>query len=218
MAMPEIEPPDLPEYMTWEELELLPDEIANQIELWDGKVVWVRRGPSEHQTITRRLTNEIERCARATMATDSDQCWRVTFETNVFFGGNKSNFVTPDFMVYRCLERPYLDVRASDVLLAGEVHSPSNTQTDIEAKKARYASERIPYYWEVSLARPDAAVAMVRAFALTTDDHGHLPEGIKPLRPTNYLVIGEWTPPIQLDGIIIDHPFPIRIPWSELEI
>lgn len=51
--------PELPEYMTWEELEVLPDEVAAQIELWDGRVVWLRRGPGEHQTAMRRLTNEI---------------------------------------------------------------------------------------------------------------------------------------------------------------
>ncbi|MGI5219889.1 hypothetical protein [Nocardia sp. CA-290969] len=37
--------PDLPESMTWEELDQLPEEIAAQIELWEGRVVWVRRRP-----------------------------------------------------------------------------------------------------------------------------------------------------------------------------
>ncbi|WP_425436775.1 hypothetical protein [Nocardia donostiensis] len=31
----------IPEYMTWEELEQLPAEIAEQIELRDGRVVWL---------------------------------------------------------------------------------------------------------------------------------------------------------------------------------
>ncbi|WP_280405513.1 hypothetical protein [Nocardia brasiliensis] len=64
MSRPSIERPDLPEYMTWDELQRLPEDIADQIELWDGRVVWVRRGPGEHQTFTRRLTNSIERCSR----------------------------------------------------------------------------------------------------------------------------------------------------------
>jgi len=33
MSLPQIGRPDLPEYMTWEELEQLPEEIAAQIEL-----------------------------------------------------------------------------------------------------------------------------------------------------------------------------------------
>lgn len=87
-----VERPDLPEFMTWEELEDMPDEIASQIELWDGRVVWLRRGPGEHQTAMRRLTNEIERCARSDMSSHSERCWRVNLETNVFFGHTgKSN-------------------------------------------------------------------------------------------------------------------------------
>ncbi|MEU4315429.1 hypothetical protein [Nocardia sp. NPDC024068] len=83
MSLPNSDRPDLPESMSWEELEQLPEEVAGQIELWDGRVVWVRRGPSEHQTFSRRLTNAFERNARKTMADQPDSCWRVEAETNV---------------------------------------------------------------------------------------------------------------------------------------
>ncbi|MFF0498347.1 hypothetical protein ACFYU5_18200 [Nocardia aobensis] len=42
LPVPETKRPGLPEYMTWEELPELPDEIAAHIELWDGRVVWLR--------------------------------------------------------------------------------------------------------------------------------------------------------------------------------
>ncbi|WP_433756247.1 Uma2 family endonuclease [Nocardia sp. CA-135398] len=216
MSTPHLERPDLPEYMTWEELERLPEEIADQIELWNGRVVWLRRGPGEHQVFMRRLTNAFERCAREDMSARTAHCWRANLETNVFFGTTgKSDFVTPDFLVHRCLESPYQDVRASDVLLVGEVLSPSNTQYDMEAKKGRYASAGIPWYWEVTLAREASAIAVVRAYALETA-HGSLPEGVHPLRPANYLLIDEWTHD-NPNGIDFDFPFPITIPWTELE-
>jgi Uma2 family endonuclease len=216
MSLPHIERPDLPEYLTWEELERLPEEIASQIELWNGRVVWVRRGAAEHQTFTRRLTNEIERCARKAMAEQPHRCWRVEFETNVFFGrAGKSDFVTPDFLVFRCPDSPYQDVRAAEVLLVGEVLSPSNTQVDIEAKKGRYAGAGIPWYWEVNLDREASAIVTVRAYALEIE-HGHLVEGVRPLRPANYLLAGEWSHE-NPDGIAFDFPFPVRIPWSDLE-
>ena len=216
MSLPRVEQPDLPEYMTWEELERLPEEIARQIELWNGRVVWVRRGPAEHQTFTRRLTNAIERCARKAMSAHPERCWRVNLETNVFLGrSGKSDFLTPDFLVHRCLETPYQDVRGGDVLLAGEVLSPPNTQTDIEAKKGRYAGAGIPWYWEVALAREESAIATVRAYALGTG-HAHLPDGVHPLRAANYLLVGEWTH-ANPNGVEIDFPFPISIPWAELE-
>ncbi|WP_330257098.1 Uma2 family endonuclease [Nocardia sp. NBC_00565] len=216
MSLPRIEKPDLPECMTWEELERLPAEIAEQIELWNGRVVWVRRGPSEHQRFTRRLTNSIEHDARNAMSEHPQSCWRVDLETNVFLGkSGKSDFLTPDFLVYRCLESAYQDVRAADVLLVGEVLSPSNTQTDIEAKKGRYASAGIPWYWEVTLARESSSIATVRAYGLDTG-HAQLPDGVHPLRAANYILVGEWTHD-NPNGVEIDYPFPIGIPWSELE-
>ncbi|MFI2231431.1 Uma2 family endonuclease [Nocardia testacea] len=216
MSLPHTERPELPEYMTWEELEQLPEEIAEQIELWDGRVVWLRRGPMEHQAFSRRLTNALESCARKTMAADPQHCWRVESETNVFLGSHgKSDFLTPDFLVCRCPKTPFEDIRANTTLLVGEVLSPSNTQTDMEAKKGRYASAGIPWYWEVTLAREVSAIATVRAYGLETGP-GRLPGGVRPLRSANYLLAGEWSPG-DPDGIRIEFPFPITIPWTELE-
>ncbi|WP_174817001.1 hypothetical protein [Nocardia brasiliensis] len=95
-----IERPDLPEYMTWGELQCLPEEIAEQVELGDGRVGWVRRGPGEHQTFARRLTNSLGHCSRKAMADSSERCRVVNFETDVFRGSSgKSDFLTPDFLV-----------------------------------------------------------------------------------------------------------------------
>jgi len=208
--------PDLPDTMTWEELERLPEEIAEQIELWHGHVVWAHRGPSEHQIFTGRLWSALERCARKDMSTRNEHCWRASFETNVFFGKTgKSDFMTPDFLVHRCLDAPFQDVRSGDVLLVGEVLSPSNTPSEIEAKKTRYADGGIPWYWEVTIARDESAIDTVRVFALETRP-GLLPDGVQPLHRANYLLVGEWTQ-AEENGVEIGYPFPISIPWSELE-
>ncbi|WP_280272170.1 Uma2 family endonuclease [Nocardia wallacei] len=216
MPIPDVDRPDLPEYMTWDELERLPEEIAGQIELWEGRVVWVRRGPAEHQDYSVEFRNALRRCAREDMSHNLEHCWRVTTETNIFFGkAGKSDFVTPDFLVYRCLEEEYQDIRADEVFVVGEVLSPSNTERDIEAKKARYADAGIPWYWEVLLGRGPRRITTVRAYALETG-HGRLPAGVSPLHKANYVITGEWAS-AQSDGITFDFPFPIRIPWSELE-
>ncbi|WP_342213497.1 hypothetical protein [Nocardia farcinica] len=39
---------------------------------------------------------------------------------------------------------------------------------------------------------------------------------MRPLRPANYLLVGEWAPG-DAAGVRIEFPFPIDIPWSELE-
>ncbi|MFC4123325.1 Uma2 family endonuclease [Nocardia rhizosphaerae] len=214
MANPHPCTPDLPEFLTWEELEQLPEEIAEQIELWDGRVVWVRRGPAERQVFTGLLFATLRQWAAKESSERPENCYRSGQETNVFLDATgKSNFLTPDFLVHRCIGT-YQDLRAADTVLVGEVLSPSNTSTDIEAKKARYATAGIPWYWEVHLARKESAIATVRAYALETSP-GDLPAGVRPLRPANYLLVGEWTPADE-HGIEIDFPFPIRIPWTEL--
>ncbi|WP_405491927.1 Uma2 family endonuclease [Nocardia sp. NBC_00511] len=211
-----VERPDLPERMTWEELGQLPDEIAGEIELWDGRPVWLRRAPFEHQEYTNMLWAALRRCARAEMSRQPERCWRVATETNIFFGRDgKSDFVTPDFLAFRCLEHEYEDVRATDVLMVGEVLSKSNSEQDIEAKKSRYAAGGIPWYWEVTLARNPRRISSVRTYALETG-HGTLPDGVSPLHPANYLIAGEWIADVH-DGITFDYPFPIRITWEELE-
>ncbi|WP_342216684.1 Uma2 family endonuclease [Nocardia asiatica] len=172
---------------------------------------------AEHQAFTFALTSALKRSAREGMAKQPEHCWRVDFETNIFFGDTgKSDFVTPDFLAYRCLDAPYQDIHAKDVLLVGEVLSPSNTQTDMYAKQARYARAGIPMYWEVTLERERSAIEMVRAFALETTHGELLPPGVHPLRQANYLVTGEWSPK-NSDAITTDFPFPIHIPgrnWS----
>lgn len=75
--------------------------------------------------------------------------------------------------------------------------------------------EEIPWYWEVTLEREKSAIAVVRTFALERT-HGTLPAGVSPLYPANYLITGKWTPKDSA-GIDTEFPFPIHIPWSDLE-
>ncbi|MGQ4614547.1 Uma2 family endonuclease [Nocardia sp. R7R-8] len=216
MSRPGVERPDLPEYPTWEELERLPEEIAEQIELWEGRVVWMPRGPREHQRFTRRIVNEIERCARADMSVRPESCWEAEFETNVFLGAiGKSDFLTPDFLVHRCLP-PYQDVRAADTLLVGEVLAPSNTAPVLAAKAARYAKAGISWYWEVTLKADVSAIAFIRAYGLETG-YAQLPDGVRPLHTAAYRLVGEWANDGEKEErVSFTHPFPIDIPWTAL--
>jgi Uma2 family endonuclease len=214
-----LERPQLPQTMTWEELERLPEEIAENIELWEGKPVWLRRGPADHQDYTSVFWSALRRNAREEKLRSPEDCWKVTPETNVFFGTvGKDDFVTPDFLVYRCPSKRFQDVRAADVLLVGEVLSPSNTASLVTAKMARYASAGIPFYWDIALSHDETAhpIELVRAFALDTGP-ARLPHDMRPLYRANYLEVAEWTPQNDPDGISIPFPFPIQIPWEELE-
>ncbi|MET8474220.1 Uma2 family endonuclease [Streptomyces sp. NPDC006422] len=206
---------DLPETLTWEELQELPDDIAEGIELWQSRVVWNRRGPREHQRAARRLCNALEAHARSAMRETGDNgrlCWEVEVETNVFFQPDKSSFLTPDFLIYRCLPRG-ADIFTDDTVLVGEVLSGSDTHKRREWKKERYAEAGIPWYWEVEL---DSGrtwdVTAVRAYELATVDRAGL--AVEPLRPTVYVPVGEWEPAGV--GIEFPEPFALSIGWEDL--
>jgi len=143
------------EFMTWHDLQRLPDDIAAEIELWDRRVVWNRRGPLEHQRFAVRMRNALESNTRRAMRDRSSEpgespCWQVEVGANVFFATDKSSFLTPDFLVRRCLPRG-ADTTAADVLLVGEVLCGSDTPKRWEWKKDRYAEAGIPWYWEIEL-------------------------------------------------------------------
>lgn len=224
MQTPSLERPELPAFMTWAEVEELPEDIAQFLELDGGRPVWIadevfaRRGPSGHQRATRRTTTALERAwldHRAELTSDADECWEVEYETNVFFTADKSTYLTPDVLSYRCLPDPFADIFGGDVALAVEVLSPSDKPKRIDGKKKRYAAGGIRWYWEVELNRTERAIEVIRAYVLQTD--AHLPDGVTPLHPNNYIQVDEWTPG-DPNGLETVFPFPIRIPWSELQL
>jgi Uma2 family endonuclease len=205
----------LPGHLSWEELQKLPGDVAADIELWDREVIWNRRGPLEHQRFAVRMCNALEAAARRAMQSGGEgggRCWQVGIETNVFFAPDKSSFLTPDFLVRRCLPRG-ADTFARDVVVAGEVLSGSDTPKRRAWKADRYAEAGIPWYWEVELDAADTwDIAAVRAYERTPTPVADLV--VKPLRPALYVPVGEWEP--AGPGIVFPEPFGLDIPWDDL--
>lgn len=205
----------LPEHLSWEELQKLPGDVAADIELWDREVIWNWRGPLEHQRFAVRMRNALEAAARRAMQGGDGgerRCWQVEVETNVFFAPDKSSFLTPDFLVRRCLPRG-ADTFAHDVVLAGEVLSGSDTPKRRAWKADRYAEAGIPWYWEIELDAADSwDISAVRAYERTAAPVADLV--VKPLRPALYVPVGEWEP--AGPGIAFPEPFGLDITWDDL--
>ncbi|MGF6885596.1 Uma2 family endonuclease [Nocardia sp. GAS34] len=220
MPIPHLASPDLPEMMTWTAYEALPEEIAQYIELQDGRPVWIadeiiaHRSTDEHQVYSHNFVQALRTITRHITAKSLGPCWRATGESNIFFNQDRSSFVTPDFMAFRCLDDEFDWIYAQDVVLVGEVLSPANTQVKIEEKKARYAAGGIPWYWEVVIGHGPRRIEKVRAYTRAVGAPP-LPAGVTLLHPANYYQVDEWAPETH-DAIETIHPFPIRIPWDDL--
>ncbi|MFC4374995.1 hypothetical protein ACFO5K_12895 [Nocardia halotolerans] len=67
----------------------------------------------------------------------------------------------------------------------------------------------------MDLTKDLTGIGALRVYILETG-HAELPPGVRPLRNSNYLLAGEWTPD-SAAGISFPFPFSIEIPWSALE-
>lgn len=214
MSNPSTEFPPLPDRMTWAELSALPPDQSERIELIKGRPVWVRTGPPEHQRFATRLRNALENAARRSMKARPGECWQVDTETNVFLSRAKDDFLTPNFMVYHCPDEPWTPIFAEDVVIVGEVLSPSNHIGQMLTKQARYAEAGIDEYWEVLLDRDGRRIDTILTYVLATPTD--LPPGVTPLRPRQYALVSEWSPTVHPE-IELNHPFPLALSWTDLE-
>jgi Uma2 family endonuclease len=121
----------------WTEDEFLALDATNyRIEMLDGSL-WVSPGPNApHQQISVRLS------AGLLPAADAAGLWILT-DMNVRLAAG--TVMRPDLVIARG-PRVVTVVEGSDVLLACEIVSPSNTTADRILKKELYAAARIEWY------------------------------------------------------------------------
>ena len=219
MPIPHLASPDLPEMMTWTAYEALPEEIAQYIELQDGRPVWIadeiiaHRSTDEHQVYSHNFVQALRTITRHITAESLGPCWRATGESNIFFNQDRSSFVTPDFMAFRCLDDEFDWIYAQDVVLVGEVLSQRTHKS--RSRKRRRATLPVE---SPGTGRWSSATALgiekVRAYTRAVGAPP-LPAGVTLLHPANYYQVDEWAPETH-DAIETIHPFPIRIPWDDL--
>ena len=142
---------------TWTEAEYLAlGELEIRTELVDGKIL-VSPSPTRfHRAISLTLVFALRSAARAAGLR--------SFETiDVRLG--PGTIVAPDIVIGKIgLELGVAD--AADVILVAEVTSPSNASYDRGAKKARYASARVPWYLLVEPDMPGYQTVALRLFRL----------------------------------------------------
>lgn len=124
--------------LPWTEEEYLAlGETSDRVELFDGSL-YVSPAPTfRHQTIARRLANQLDQAAaRAGLG---------VFEA-VNIRLKPGRIAIPDVVIIRAPDTDLLVGEAANVRLIAEITSPSNAATDRVLKMHYYAEAGIPWY------------------------------------------------------------------------
>jgi Uma2 family endonuclease len=149
---------DLPDGMSAEVYEALPEDICRRIEIVDGAII-VNAAPRRlHQDICRRLANTLEAACRPALAVSTDVDLRLRDIPLL----NRR----PDAVVYDASLPDDAVLRPQHCALVVEVMSPGSVTTDQTDKPAEYAAARIPHYWRVEL---DPAESILSVFCYRLD-------------------------------------------------
>lgn len=156
----------------------LPEDNSQRIELVDGMLLVSPLGSYRHQQLAGR--------AYAALLGACPRELEATIELNVLLSSGR--LVIPDFTVVRPREAGVM-FPVSDVVLVGEVFSPSTRLNDEGLKRGLYAKAGVPYYLMV-----DPSRQVVEATLLE-------------LQGTDYVEIA-----VSENGVMeTDRPFPLTI-------
>jgi Uma2 family endonuclease len=153
----------IPEQITAEEYEALPQDFCRTIEVIDGHLVKCESPSRVHNRVGRRLAMALEQARKP------EPCLMIETDVDVRISDVPLNLRRPDAVVYRCLSE---DKRlyARDAVLVIEIISPdSSFRTDTVDKKAAYAAAGIPAYLIVFLSEAGDEVDQIEEYRLSED-------------------------------------------------
>ncbi|MFI9510818.1 Uma2 family endonuclease [Nocardia sp. NPDC052566] len=182
--------------ITEEGYDALPEEVQKQIEVIDERVIFCRSGGVEHNIVARRLANGFD------AARPAEPCTRVVTDFEMHYQRVRPrtrgfSFRRPDVVVHRCIPRGE-KLHSDDVLLVVEVVSPGSEYIDTVDKHAEYATEGIPVYLVVHL-DDELRVKIIQEYRLDWASGSY-----------------RRAEPHQ-EVLILNEPFPVRIPFTDLD-
>jgi Uma2 family endonuclease len=149
---------DLPDGLSAEGYDALPEEVCRRIEIIDGAII-VNAAPRRlHQDVCRRLANALEAASGPSLAVTTDVDLRLRDIPLL----NRR----PDVVVYDASLPDDALLRPQHCALVVEVMSPGSVTADQTDKPAEYAAARIPHYWRIE---HDAAAGTLSVFCYRLD-------------------------------------------------
>jgi Uma2 family endonuclease len=143
---------DLPDGLSAQEYEGLPEDICRRIEIVDGAIIVNAAPRRQHQDVCRRLANTLETACGPASAVSMDVDLRLRDIPLL----NRR----PDIVVYQASLPDDQVLRPQHCTLVVEVMSPGSVTTDQTDKPAEYAAARIPHYWRVEQDQADGSLSV----------------------------------------------------------
>ena len=136
--------------LTADEFAALPEDTSARYELEEGVVVMVPNPQVEHQECVVGLLVQL----RAQAPVDVVVLPEVDLDLELAAPTRPGFVRAPDIVVATRVARDRVRaqrgmLRASEIVLVGEVVSPGRRRTDTVVKRGEYADAGIPYYWVV---------------------------------------------------------------------
>jgi Uma2 family endonuclease len=171
---------------TLDDLRTIP---PNRVELVDG-VLYVTPSPSlSHQTVSRRLTNWLDRHAPRHL--------RATQAVEIALGPNTAR--QPDVLLHRAeVDASRWCLHPDEVVLAVEIVSPGSRRMDRFTKLTEYAAAGIPGYWRI-----EQDPLHVYAYRLS--------DQLNAVGEPQYELVAEGS-----DVIELTEPFDLKLPVAEI--
>lgn len=137
----------LPDWMvhglTVDDYEALPEEVARQIEIVDGRIVLSPSPLRPHQRVGRRLANSLDEKGHPALRAELDVDLRLRDVPLLMR--------RPDVVVYDASLPDDAVLRPEHCRLVVEVMSPGSITTDRADKPAEYSIAGIGHFWRIEL-------------------------------------------------------------------
>ena len=150
-----LQPVAPPHPLTVDEYLAIGEVEPGYTELVEGRLVMCASPVFDHQTVLAELWLQVRQQLPAELVVVQD----LDLDLQFVPPDGPGTVRRPDLIIARReaqlrLRREGGVLRASEVLVVGEVVSPSSRRTDHVAKRAEYADAGVPHYWIVDLDDP----------------------------------------------------------------
>ncbi|HEX7659488.1 MAG TPA: Uma2 family endonuclease [Pseudonocardiaceae bacterium] len=153
-------------------------------ELLEGRLLMSPSPTPRHNLVVKRLSRQLD----AQLPNDLETLQDIDIDLELAPRGHPGFSRRPDLIVVRQSAVKRVDseggmLRASEVVIVGEIVSPGSVRTDCVAKRGEYAEAAIPHYWIIDATDPISLIDCFEPSKHRYRDSGEITEVFRTTDP-----------------------------------